>query len=58
MALVKIVVTMHNTKKIILENVKNIFRIKKCIMKFLNIKSIAILKMQTKKLIKNGPGKI
>ena len=57
MALVKIVVTMHNTKKIILENVKNIFRIKKCIMKFLNIKSIAILKMQTKKLIKNGPGK-
>ena len=48
---------MHNTKKIILENVKNIFRIKKCIMKFLNIKSIAILKMQTKKLIKNGPGK-
>ena len=58
MALVKIVVTMHNTKKIILENVKNVFRIKKCIMKFLNIKSIAILKMQTKKLIKNGPGKI
>ena len=58
MALVKIVVTMHNTKKIILENVKNIFRIKKCMMKFLNIKSIAILKMQTKKLIKNGPGKI
>ena len=49
---------MHNTKKIILENVKNIFRTKKCIMKFLNIKSIAILKMQTKKLIKNGPGKI
>ena len=27
-------------------------------LKFLNIKSIAILKMQTKKLIKNGPGKI
>ena len=46
--LVKEVVIIHNNNNSFVKN---------ALMKFLHIKSIFVLKMETKKLIKNEPGK-
>ena len=55
--LVKIVETMHNTKNSFLKILKIYLRLRNKLTKFLDIKSIIVLKMETKKLIKNKLGK-
>ena len=57
MTLVKIVETMHNTKNSFLKMLKIYLRLRNKLTKFLDIKSIIVLKMETKKLIKNKLGK-
>ena len=57
MTLVKIVETMHNTKNSFLKMLKIYLRLRNRLTKFLDIKSIIVLKMETKKLIKNKLGK-
>ena len=51
--LVKIVVTMHNNKNSLLKLLKVYLQLRHVSIKFLNIKPMAVLKMETKKLIKN-----
>ena len=51
--LVKIVVTMHNNKNSFLKLLKVYLQLRYVSIKFLNIKPMAVLKMETKKLIKN-----
>ena len=53
MTLVKIVETMHNTKNSFLKMLKIYLRLRNKLTKFLDIKSIIVLKMENKKLIKN-----
>ena len=55
--LVKIVVTMHNTKNYFLKMFKIYLQLRNALIKFSNIKSIVVLKLETKKLVKNGLGK-
>ena len=57
MTLVKIVVTMHNTKNYFLKMFKIYLQLRNALIKFSNIKSIVVLKLETKKLVKNGLGK-
>ena len=57
MTLVKIVGTMHNTKNSFLKMLKTYLQLGSTLIKFLNIKSIIILKMETKNLIKDKQGK-
>ena len=57
MTLIKVVVTMHNTKNLFLKMLKIYLQLRNALIKFLNTKSIAVLEMETKKLIKNGLGK-
>ena len=57
MTLGKIVETMHNTKNSFLKMLKLYLQLRNVLIKFLNIKSIIVLKMETKNLIKNGLGK-
>ena len=51
--LVKIVVTMPNNKNSFLKLLKVYLQLRHISIKFLNIKPMAVLKMETKKLIKN-----
>ena len=48
---------MHNTKNSFLKMLKIYSQLKNTLKKFLNIKSIIVLKMETRNLIKNEPGK-
>ena len=48
---------MHNTKNSFLKMLKLYLQLRNVLIKFLNIKSIIVLKMETKNLIKNGLGK-
>ena len=48
---------MHNTKNSFLKMLKIYLRLRNRLTKFLDIKSIIVLKMETKKLIKNKLGK-
>ena len=48
---------MHNTKKSFFKMLKIYLQLKNALIKFLNIKSIIVLKMETKNLIKNRLGK-
>ena len=57
MKLVNIVVTMHNTKKSFLKMLKIYLQLRNALKKFLSIKSIVVLNMETKKMVKNGLGK-
>ena len=57
MTLVKIVVTMHNTKNYFLKMFKIYSQLRNALIKFSNIKSIVVLKLETKKLVENGLGK-
>ena len=57
MALVKIVATMHNNKNSFQKMLKIYLQLRNTLIKFLNIKSIVVLKMEIKKLIKNVLGK-
>ena len=45
---------MHNTKNPFLKMLKIYLQLRSTLIKFLNIKLIIILKMETKNLIKNG----
>ena len=49
---------MHNTKNSFLKMLKIYLQLRSTLIKFLNIKSIIVLKMETKNLIKNRLGKI
>ena len=49
---------MHNTKKSFFKMLKIYLQLKNALIKFLNIKSIIVLKMETKNLIKNRLGKV
>ena len=57
MALVKIVVTMHNTKNSFLKMLTIYLQLRNALIKFSNVKSNVVLEMETKKLIKNKLGK-
>ena len=57
MALVKVVETMHNTKNLFSTLLKIYSQLTNALVKFLNRKSIIVLKIETKPLIKNGLGK-
>ena len=57
MTLVKIVETMLNTKNSFLKMLKIYLQLRNALIKFLNIKSIIVLKIETKTLIKNELGK-
>ena len=57
MTLVKILAITHNTKNSFLKILIIYLQLRNAILKFLNIKSIVILKMGTKNLIKNELGK-
>ena len=48
---------MHNTKNSFLKMLKIYLQLRNTLIKFLNIKSIIVLKMETKNLIKNRLGK-
>ena len=48
---------MHNTKNSFLKMLKKYLQLINTLLKFLTIKSIVVLKMETKKLIKNELGK-
>ena len=48
---------MHNTKNSFLKMLKIYLQLRSTLIKFLNIKSIIVLKMETKNLIKNRLGK-
>ena len=48
------VATMHNTKNSFLKMSRIYLQLRNALIKFLNIKSINVLKMETKKLIKIG----
>ena len=48
---------MHNTKNSFLKMLKIYLQLRNTLIKFLNIKSIIVLKMETKNLIKNRPRK-
>ena len=48
---------MHNTKNSFLKMLKIYLQLRSTLIKFLNIKSIIVLKMETKNLIKNRPRK-
>ena len=48
---------MHNAKNSFLKMLKIYLQLRNALIKFLNIKSIIVLKMETKNLIKNGLGK-
>ena len=48
---------MHSTKNSFLKMLKIYLQLRNALIKFLNIESIIILKMETKDLIKNGLGK-
>ena len=50
-------VTLHNAKNSSLKMLKIYLQLRNALLKFFNIKSIVVLKLETKKLIKNGPGK-
>ena len=58
MALVKIVVTIHNNKNSFLKILKMYLQLKNALIKFVKIKAIVDLKMETKKQIKSGRGKL
>ena len=53
MALVKIVVTMHNTKNSFLKMLTIYLQLRNALIKFSNVKSNVVLEVETKKLIKN-----
>ena len=57
MTLVKIVETMHNTKNSFLKMLKFYLKLRNELIEFLIIKSIIILKMETKNMLKNELGK-
>ena len=57
MKLIKIEVTMHNTKNSFLNMPEIYLQLRNALIKVPNIKSIVVLKMETKKLIKIGLGK-
>ena len=57
MALVKIVVTMHNTKNSFLKMLTIYLQLRNALIKFSNVKSNVVLEVETKKLIKNKLGK-
>ena len=57
MKLVKIVETMHNTKNSFLKMLKMYLRLRSTLIKFLNKKSMIVLKMDATNLIKNRLGK-
>ena len=57
MALVKIVVTMHNTKNSFLKMLTIYLQLRDALIRFSNVKSNVVLEMETKKLIKNKLGK-
>ena len=57
MALVKVVETMHNTKGLFSTLLKIYLQLRNALVKFLNRKSIIVLNIETKPLIKNGLGK-
>ena len=57
MALVKIVVTMHNTKNSFLKMLTIYLQLRNVLIRFSNVKSNVVLEMETKKLIKNKLGK-
>ena len=57
MALVKIVVTMHNTKNSFLKMLTIYLQLRNALIRFSNVKSNVVLEMETKKLIKNKLGK-
>ena len=57
MALVKIVVTMHNTKNSFLKMLTIYLQFRNALIRFSNVKSNVVLEMETKKLIKNKLGK-
>ena len=48
---------MHNTKNSFLKMLKIYLQLRSTLIKFLNIKLIIVLKMETKNLIKNRLGK-
>ena len=48
---------MHNTKNSFLKMLKIYLQLRSTLIKFLNIKLIIVLKMETKNLIKNRPRK-
>ena len=49
---------MHNTKNSFLKILKIYLQLRNALIEFIDIKPIVVLKMETKKLIKNGLGKI
>ena len=57
MALVKIVVTMHNIKNSFLKMLTVYLQLRNALIRFSNVKSNVALEMETKKLIKNKLGK-
>ena len=57
MALVKVVVTMHNTKNSFLKMLTIYLQLRNALIRFSNVKSNVVLEMETKKLIKNKLGK-
>ena len=57
MALVKIVVTMHNIKNSFLKMLTIYLQLRNALIRFSNVKSNVALEMETKKLIKNKLGK-
>ena len=54
MILVTTVVTMHNNKISFIKILKTNLQLKNALIRFLHIRSIALLKMETKKMIKSG----
>ena len=48
---------MHNTKNSFLKMLKKYLQLRSTLIKFLNIKLVIVLKMETKNLIKNRLGK-
>ena len=48
---------MHNTKNSFLKMLKIYLQLRNTLIKFLNIKTLIVLKMETKNLIKNRLGK-
>ena len=57
MALVEIVVTMHDTKNSFLKMLTIYLQLRNALIRFSNVKSNVVLEMETKKLIKNKLGK-
>ena len=57
MTLIKILQVMHNTKNSFVKMLKINLKLRSTLIKFLNIKSIIVLKIETKNLIKNRLGK-